>query len=112
MIVMSITRYKHPPPPKRKGKTYESKPKLVVGSDEHKKFLITKSIENAIAAGFDFGDEFKAKGMGEKVGILINIEDKIETIEWDGLKVCNLELFFNHDNSFRMFHTSDIRKVK
>jgi hypothetical protein len=108
MITKSITIYT--PPSIDIDAVPTSKPKYIIGSVGHREFLITKSIEYAIAQNYDYGDEFTAHGH-KGVGCLINIEDEIDTVEWDGLKVKFMELWFSEENDFALFHPSDLKKV-
>ncbi len=84
---------------------------MVLGSTEHREYLLERALAHIYSdVKFEFGSECKVKGK-EGPGIIINYCTKLDECEWEGLKIKNIELYFHHDNSFGLYHPSDIKAI-
>ena len=86
-----------------------NKPKVVIGSEDHRRHIHEKLLEHIFnVETYDCGNSFLAKGHKGK-GIVIGHAERYEVAEWDGMKCLLIELWFPDDNSFGLFHPSDIK---
>ena len=105
MLTHEIVRYKPP----NYHVVKEGKPKLVVGSNEHRAYILARNLAEVFNTDkYDPGSTVRAKGK-RGTGIVINIEEDMKCVEWDGLKVKFIEVWFETDNSFELFHPSELR---
>jgi len=89
----------------------ESKPKYKPGSPEHREFILARSVK-AIKGDAKYAlNSLWYVPKYKEMGTLINIIETIEDVEWEGLKVLFLELYFPSDNLFILLHPLLISKM-
>lgn len=76
--------------------------------EEHRTRIFERTLNKLNTAVFYEGGNFKIKGTS-KTGVLIYICQKINEVEWDGLKVKLLELWFPDTQTTDLFHPSDLK---
>lgn len=95
MIVHEIARYAH-------------KAKFKAGSYEHRDQILKRNlIAVQTISALDPGEYVHVKGKGR--GMIIYHEDDLRKVEWDGLKVKFIEVWFEKSNETEFFHPSDIK---
>ena len=97
----------HQPPERKK----YAKPKLVIGSDEHKAFIYGKTLGLTLEdKRYQPGEEWAVKGhTGE--GVVLDFADFF-TSEWEGLKVKFIEMWMYGENQSILCHPSDLKEIK
>lgn len=106
MLVHTIDKY--PSPVTKK----QDKPKFVHGSIQHKQYILERNYNSVNGVrSFLPGACWYAKGHKEK-GIIIDLEKDVQLVEWEGLKVKFIELWFSGENKSFLFHPSDLRRKK
>lgn len=96
MITHSIVLYKEPRAP--------------VGKEMHKECIFERTLTRLNENVFYEGGHYKVKGSKEE-GVLIFICSKLDEVEWDGLKVKFLELWFPDTQKTELYHPSDLKAV-
>lgn len=90
-------------------KQAHSKPRYVVGSEEHKRSIYARLIEEmANTNHFDENNCYSVKGRN---CIVLSWAD-FENVEWDGLKCCLIEVIYDKDGDFDLVHPSDLKKPR
>lgn len=85
------------------------KPHLVTGSEEHRRFILARTIERIINEDrFEFGLKYKVKGRSSVVQ-LVNVIDDYKSVKWDGLMVKCMECFLPDGQTTELFHPSELR---
>jgi hypothetical protein len=104
LLTYEIVRYTKNIPSKKQ--------KFVSGSEEHRQFILQRNVEAARGNKlYQLGKSYYAPGTREK-GTIISILTQLEYVEWEGLKVKFLELYFPEAMETRLYHPSDLRKHK
>jgi len=106
MIVHSIERWELPKQKK------QAKPKFVVGSEEHRQYILDRNY-NFVSGNPDYqrGSTWYAKGHSKR-GTIIDLLFDLNCVEWEGLKVKFIEMWFDGENISHLFHPSDLRSKK
>jgi len=114
MLIKQIIKY-HPPEIiklQRWKKGSKTKPTFKAGSDDHKLHIFAGTLEQAkTSKACEDNTDVYIRGRKFKAGIVLCIEEDISRIRWDGLKACCVEVYFKDDNSFELFHPSDIKEL-
>jgi len=106
MLTQEITRYKPAPLPAA------SKVRYVVGSRQHKQYILEKTYEEVINNDiYDPGSIIYMKGQPGR-GMVMQVHKDLQDVEWDGLKVKFIELWFESNNSCVLAHPSELRRKK
>lgn len=108
MITQEINKYSTPVVHISTYKTH-NKPRVKAGSEPHLRAIHEKLLEHIFNTDiWDCGGTFRAKNHKGK-GIVIGHAERFEVAEWDGMKCLVIELWFPDDNSFALFHPSDLK---
>jgi hypothetical protein len=103
MITMEVVRY---------ASHAKVKPKFVNGSEDHRRFIFSRTVNLTLEnSAFDPGETYYAPGMKEK-GSVIGIETEFERVEWEGLKVKFIEVYFSRANVSHLYHPSELSRKK
>lgn len=90
----------------------QTKPKFISGSVDHRQYILDRNYSNIKGnKSFCLGAEWYAKGHKKK-GTIIDIIKDLESVEWEGLKVKFIEMWFDGENNSSLFHPSDLRHRK
>jgi len=90
----------------------KEKSKFVVGTSEHRQWIFYNNLVKAEETGrYILGNKFTAKGR-KGTGQIINIVSNFDEVEWEGLKVKFLELWFSHEDFLGFYHPSDLKEVQ
>ena len=104
MITQEITHWETTS--KAKGKQ-----KYEIGSLTHREYILFNNLEKAGASGkYNLGDTYTAKGR-KGTGQLVAIMEDLREVEWEGLKVKFLEVWFSHEDFIGLYHPSDLKGV-
>ena len=102
--MITIELSPHSPYVKERGK----KPKFVSGSTDHRQFILDRALTEL--AEESLGDVVFVKGKG--AGTIIYIASDLSLVEWDGLKVKYIEVWFPETEETALFHHSDLKRKK
>lgn len=85
------------------------KPKYIVGSEEHKKHIYARTVEEISNTNqFDPNNVYSVKGNN----CIVMQWVEYEQATWDGLKCCLIEVFFDDTQDFLLVHPSDLKKPR
>lgn len=102
MLTYEIVRYEQP----AKG----DKPRFVSGSIEHRRYIFQRNLSTVNRdKRFKRGRAFYVRERKEK-GTLLDILTDFDSVEWDGLKVKFLELWFPSVGTTFLYHQSDLER--
>jgi len=88
--------------------TVVKKNKYVAGSDAHKEFIFRKTLEKMDQEKYILGHSYTVKGKKER-GNLVYICERLDEVEWEGLKIKILEVWFPGEGTTTMYHPSDLK---
>jgi hypothetical protein len=105
VITQSI--YKVVSKPHRTPHTNEAKPRFVAGSEEHKRYIFQKTLDET---KFEPGDMVCRRSKRSKeTGQVINVEDTFEMVSWNGLMCKFIEVYWYDSNDMGLYHPSELR---
>lgn len=91
--------------------TVYHKPIQEPGNFSHRERIFERTLAKLDQSVFYEGGTYITSRSKEK-GTLIYICQKIQEVEWDGLKVKLLELWFPDSQTTHLFHPSDLKEIK
>jgi hypothetical protein len=102
LLTHEIVRYTK----ERKG----DNPRFVNGSIEHRQYIFQRNLSTVNRdKRFRRGRSFFINERNEK-GVIIDIINDFDTVEWDGLKVKFIELWFPTAGTTFLYHQSDLAR--
>jgi len=100
MITHQIVKYSDP----------VKKRRIKAGGKEHLEYIYNKTFDKVLNDNFfQEGKTYSVADRAEK-GHLIDIVIDYDKVEWTGMKVRFLELWFPSTNEFALYHPSDLKR--